>query len=90
MRHEGLRLRPYRDTLGILTIGYGRASRIVEEMAAAGILGEHKGSQAREPTITLGGAAIRTSVNPSPAVLSSTILAAHSLARSKRLLSVGL
>jgi S-DNA-T family DNA segregation ATPase FtsK/SpoIIIE len=36
-----------------LTIGYGRASRIVEEMAAAGILGEHKGSQAREPTITL-------------------------------------
>ena len=36
-----------------LTIGYGRASRIVEEMAAAGILGEHKGSQAREPIITL-------------------------------------
>lgn len=36
-----------------LTIGYGRASRIVEEMATAGILGEHKGSQAREPIITL-------------------------------------
>jgi len=24
MRHEGLRLKPYRDTVGILTIGYGR------------------------------------------------------------------
>ena len=36
-----------------LTIGYGRASRIVEEMAAAGILGDHKGSQAREPLITI-------------------------------------
>ena len=23
-RHEGLRLKPYRDTVGILTIGYGR------------------------------------------------------------------
>jgi DNA segregation ATPase FtsK/SpoIIIE, S-DNA-T family len=36
-----------------LTIGYGRASRIVEDMAAAGILGDHKGSQAREPLITI-------------------------------------
>ena len=36
-----------------LTIGYGRASRIVEEMAAAGILGDHKGSQAREPLISI-------------------------------------
>lgn len=31
-----------------LTIGYGRASRLIEAMATAGILGEHKGSQARE------------------------------------------
>lgn len=23
-RHEGLRLKPYRDTVGVLTIGYGR------------------------------------------------------------------
>jgi S-DNA-T family DNA segregation ATPase FtsK/SpoIIIE len=36
-----------------LTIGYGRASRIIEQMAESGILGEHKGSQAREPMITL-------------------------------------
>jgi S-DNA-T family DNA segregation ATPase FtsK/SpoIIIE len=36
-----------------LTIGYGRASRIVEQMAEAGILGDHKGSQAREPLITI-------------------------------------
>ena len=31
-----------------LSIGYARASRIIEMMAAAGILGEYKGSQARE------------------------------------------
>ncbi len=36
-----------------LTIGYGRASRIIEQMSEAGILGEHKGSQAREPMISL-------------------------------------
>jgi DNA segregation ATPase FtsK/SpoIIIE, S-DNA-T family len=36
-----------------LTIGYGRASRIIEQMAECGILGDHKGSQAREPMITL-------------------------------------
>jgi len=35
-----------------LTIGYSRASRLVEEMAAAGIVGEYKGSQAREVLIT--------------------------------------
>ncbi len=35
-----------------LTIGYSRASRIIEEMAAAGIVGEYKGSQAREVAIT--------------------------------------
>ena len=36
-----------------LTIGYGRASRLIEAMAAAGLVGEYKGSQAREATITL-------------------------------------
>lgn len=35
-----------------LTIGYSRASRLVEEMAAAGIVGEYKGSQAREVLLT--------------------------------------
>ena len=36
-----------------LTIGYSRASRLIEEMAIAGILGDYKGSQARECNITL-------------------------------------
>jgi len=36
-----------------LSIGYARASRIIEMMASAGILGEYKGSQAREVTMTL-------------------------------------
>jgi DNA segregation ATPase FtsK/SpoIIIE, S-DNA-T family len=35
-----------------LSIGYARASRIIEMMAAAGILGEYKGSQAREVTMS--------------------------------------
>lgn len=35
-----------------LTIGYSRASRLIEEMAMAGIVGEYKGSQAREVMIT--------------------------------------
>ncbi|MBX2853032.1 MAG: DNA translocase FtsK 4TM domain-containing protein [Phycisphaeraceae bacterium] len=36
-----------------LTIGYARSSRLIEAMAASGILGDHKGSQAREVQITL-------------------------------------
>ncbi len=36
-----------------LNIGYARASRIIEMMAAVGILGEYKGSQAREVMMTL-------------------------------------
>jgi len=36
-----------------LSIGYARASRIIELMASAGILGEYKGSQAREVNMTL-------------------------------------
>ena len=35
-----------------LNIGYARASRIIEMMAAAGVLGEYKGSQAREVMMT--------------------------------------
>jgi S-DNA-T family DNA segregation ATPase FtsK/SpoIIIE len=36
-----------------LTIGYSRASRLIEQMAQAGLVGDYKGSQAREATITL-------------------------------------
>jgi S-DNA-T family DNA segregation ATPase FtsK/SpoIIIE len=36
-----------------LTIGYSRASRLIEAMAGAGILGQYKGSQAREVNITV-------------------------------------
>jgi S-DNA-T family DNA segregation ATPase FtsK/SpoIIIE len=36
-----------------LTIGYSRASRLIEQMAATGIVGEYKGSQAREAMFTL-------------------------------------
>jgi S-DNA-T family DNA segregation ATPase FtsK/SpoIIIE len=36
-----------------LTIGYSRASRLIEQMAEAGIVGDYKGSQAREVNMTL-------------------------------------
>ena len=36
-----------------LQVGYGRASRIIDQMAEAGILGEYKGSQARECLMTM-------------------------------------
>ncbi len=36
-----------------LTIGYSRASRLVDQMTEAGIVGEYKGSQAREVLMTL-------------------------------------
>ena len=36
-----------------LTIGYSRASRLIDQMALAGIVGDYKGSQAREVLITL-------------------------------------
>ena len=36
-----------------LSIGYSRASRIVDQMADAGLLGDHKGSQARECLMTI-------------------------------------
>jgi len=36
-----------------LTIGYSRASRLIEQIGEAGIIGEYKGSQAREVNMTL-------------------------------------
>ena len=36
-----------------LTIGYSRASRLIDQMALAGIVGDYKGSQAREVMMTL-------------------------------------
>jgi S-DNA-T family DNA segregation ATPase FtsK/SpoIIIE len=36
-----------------LTIGYSRASRLIDEMAEAGIVGIYKGSQAREVNLTV-------------------------------------
>lgn len=36
-----------------MAIGYGRASRLVDQMGAAGILSDHKGSVARQVLITL-------------------------------------
>jgi S-DNA-T family DNA segregation ATPase FtsK/SpoIIIE len=36
-----------------LNIGYGRAAKLIEMMAAAGIVGEYKGTQSREATISL-------------------------------------
>ncbi|MDH3583413.1 MAG: DNA translocase FtsK, partial [Phycisphaerae bacterium] len=36
-----------------LSVGYSRASRLVEEMSDAGIIGAYKGSQAREVNLTL-------------------------------------
>ncbi|MFH1371144.1 MAG: DNA translocase FtsK [Planctomycetota bacterium] len=36
-----------------LSVGYARASRMIEQMAALGVLGEYKGSQAREVMVTV-------------------------------------
>ena len=56
-------IRPFRSSLNRrgsvslvqrrLSIGYSRASRLVDQMAMAGILGEHKGSVAREVLISI-------------------------------------
>jgi S-DNA-T family DNA segregation ATPase FtsK/SpoIIIE len=35
-----------------LTVGYSRASRLIDEMAVVGIVGPYKGSQAREVSWT--------------------------------------
>jgi S-DNA-T family DNA segregation ATPase FtsK/SpoIIIE len=36
-----------------LALGYGRASRLIDLMGQAGLLGEHKGSQAREVIVSM-------------------------------------
>ncbi|MBK9119126.1 MAG: DNA translocase FtsK 4TM domain-containing protein [Phycisphaerales bacterium] len=36
-----------------LTIGYGRASRLIDQMYESGIVGEYKGSQAREVVVSM-------------------------------------
>lgn len=36
-----------------LTIGYARASRLIDQLAAAGVVGPYKGSQAREVILTV-------------------------------------
>jgi S-DNA-T family DNA segregation ATPase FtsK/SpoIIIE len=36
-----------------LTVGYSRASRLIDQMAEAGLVGDYKGSQAREVLVTL-------------------------------------
>ena len=36
-----------------LQVGYSRASRIIDQMADAGLLGDYKGSQARECLMSL-------------------------------------
>jgi DNA segregation ATPase FtsK/SpoIIIE, S-DNA-T family len=36
-----------------LTIGYSRASRLIDQMSEAGLVGEYKGSQAREVLMTI-------------------------------------
>ena len=36
-----------------LTIGYGRASRLIDQMEQVGVLGEYRGSKPREILITL-------------------------------------
>jgi S-DNA-T family DNA segregation ATPase FtsK/SpoIIIE len=36
-----------------LNVGYSRAARLIEMMAQTGIVGEYKGTQSREATITL-------------------------------------
>ena len=44
---------PVPDSSIPAAIGYSRASRLIEAMAAAGIVGAYKGSQAREAQITV-------------------------------------
>lgn len=56
-----------------LSVGYARASRIIEMMAGAGILGEYKGSQAREVLMTLeeyeAARAQQASAQPAPTLI---------------------
>ncbi|MCG3136515.1 MAG: DNA translocase FtsK [Phycisphaerae bacterium] len=49
-----------------LEVGYSRASRLIDQMAAAGIVGDYKGSQAREVLITLEEWDNMANESPSP------------------------
>ena len=56
-----------------LTIGYARASRLIEMMAATGIVGDYKGSQARETMLTVDewdAMQARSGPTPRPAAIS--------------------
>ena len=63
-RDEGLRLRPYKDSVGILTIGYGRN---LEEVGLspeeAEMLLQHDISSAHNSCISLFGLNVWTSIN---------------------------
>ncbi|NCX99124.1 MAG: DNA translocase FtsK, partial [Planctomycetia bacterium] len=49
-----------------LGVGYGRGARLIDFMAEDGVVGEYKGSQAREVLITMEEWAARTGTQPLP------------------------
>jgi DNA segregation ATPase FtsK/SpoIIIE, S-DNA-T family len=49
-----------------LGVGYGRGARLIDFMAEDGVVGEYKGSQAREVLITMEEWAARTGATPLP------------------------
>ena len=49
-----------------LGVGYGRGARLIDFMAEDGVVGEYKGSQAREVLITMEEWAARTGAEPLP------------------------
>jgi S-DNA-T family DNA segregation ATPase FtsK/SpoIIIE len=49
-----------------LGVGYGRGARLIDFMAEDGVVGEYKGSQAREVLITMEDWAARTGAAPLP------------------------
>jgi S-DNA-T family DNA segregation ATPase FtsK/SpoIIIE len=49
-----------------LGVGYGRGARLIDFMAEDGVVGEYKGSQAREVLITMEEWAARTGTTPLP------------------------
>jgi DNA segregation ATPase FtsK/SpoIIIE, S-DNA-T family len=50
-----------------LGVGYGRGARLIDFMAEDGVVGEYKGSQAREVLITMEEWAARNGSQPVPA-----------------------
>jgi len=49
-----------------LGVGYGRGARLIDFMAEDGVVGEYKGSQAREVLLTMEEWAARTGSDPLP------------------------